>query len=426
MDANNGNESPTSLATDMACKHPKRMSRTQHGNFQKKSRARKHDHTAPSSIVVEHPIHENDESFTMLPTEEGSKMGALEEVEENMEPVYDNKDLDDIDTFSPPSGASKVDGGRESLGSTICTDDGHVNQNTSHNSSNTRPGQWMDVANNLNSLIDTQTEENKRSTEVFLDSIDQKQRTTAELENVVQDCHRVMNESLQFLMQQVVVQVHTQYQGLLGDMEQDIVRTMTENHQCRTRLKRRIERAQQAYINQNGNLMARVDHPAILDDSNEGMGMFSPQRSPGDPSNEGEGVQDPDWDALVASHEPNREQIRLFLDARARKTQSEEALDVAMQQVHMVFKEQVVDAMIQSAIRIHEQCEHVLGEMEHDIQHHMFANHQRRQDFKQSLEECTKRAQGFFADALARLQGDTGNLGPNPEDVAGKHEFTPY
>ena len=304
--------------------------------------------------------------------------------------------------------------------------------------------EWSDMVKQLRELLQMQTANNQNRIEDFLDGVEARRTATTELEHIVQDCQGVLEQTLQTLLQQVVVQIHAHCQDVLGDLEPNIVMSLTKNHKKRTKLLQRIEQAQQVYMHRNDNLMARVDnpshnhnnnHPANNNHQDEGVGVgggVPTSPSPNSPdstataaaasSSPPQEQEDPDWDTLVAEHEPNRDKIRLFLEGRNRKLQADETLDAILQDVHVTLKEQVLDATIQSAIRIHERSEQELQELEQDIQQYIFSNHHRRQAFKKSLEESTERVQGFFTDTLARVRAGLGNLGGGGQQQQQPHD----
>ncbi|KAL7557259.1 hypothetical protein ACA910_001223 [Epithemia clementina (nom. ined.)] len=395
------NDSPTSQCTDRAVAKPKRING--HAGVLRPSKKGRISNETASTLM-------DDESYLLEDENDENQPDQchVREVETEV-----RKEDENIKT-NVPLNSSVLDerSNHASTGTNTCESTGSTNNISNTNNVST---EWTDMAKDLRNLLETQTVNNQQRIEEFLDGVEHRRAATTELEQFVEECQRTMDESLQTLMQQVVVQVHNHCQAQLGELDPEIVNIMAQNHNNRTRLLRRIERAQQAYMNRNNNLLARVENPSssLSKNNNAGDGdgdVPSPDNSPRSDSSSPNEVQDPDWDLLVMEHEPNRDKVRLFLEGRARKAQAEDSLEVAVQQVHLALKEHVLDAMIQSAVRTHEHSEAVLGGLEQDIQDYIFSNHQRRQAFKKSLEESTKRARGFFADTLARVRAGIGNV----------------
>jgi hypothetical protein len=116
---------------------------------------------------------------------------------------------------------------------------------------------------------------------------------------------------------------------------------------------------------------------------------------------EDEHGKDPDWDEL-SEFPPLAENIRCFLTARDRVQAAEEALSLALDDIHEGLKTNA-EEMVQIGADFHNQHEANYSALEDDIQFHLMSNHKRGCEYEERVEETKRHMQGMFASLLARV-----------------------
>lgn len=117
------------------------------------------------------------------------------------------------------------------------------------------------------------------------------------------------------------------------------------------------------------------------------------------PTNE---LAEPDWDELW-DYEPSRNAIRAFLDARESRRGDTQGVEDFFDEIHAVFEKDVLDAILQIALHLHQEHETLCLDLENDIEQYVMQNHKRREGLRKKLIESQEQAQGLFAKLQARL-----------------------
>ena len=129
-----------------------------------------------------------------------------------------------------------------------------------------------------------------------------------------------------------------------------------------------------------------------VDSSGNGGGVDIPNH---------EDEEEPDWDE-IASHEPAKTDVPIFLAARDRRSAADERFAIALDECHASLK-QSIDILLGVAAEIHNVQSEKLDNLEMQLKQDFSDNDEARRNMQKKLEESASLAQGLFSQLLMRL-----------------------
>jgi len=199
----------------------------------------------------------------------------------------------------------------------------------------------------------------------------------------------------------------------LRRQEADILSLVSDNHRRREQLKKVLANNKDKYEATHSALLALVlkqqyqqkklpssTSNATGPSGEGGNGDHNGQQEPG---GSGEDLLDGlDWEELL-QFEPSRENLELFLEARAMYERADKRFGEAVEEISQHLRD-CLEQIETVTAEVYDVVADALGDQERDIRSHLSTNLDRRQAFERNVQETALQSQSFFARLLSSVK----------------------
>jgi hypothetical protein len=283
-----------------------------------------------------------------------------------------------------------------------------------------------------------------RNLQVFLEHLGLREEGQQELGRVYEQGLLDLRDKIDCFADEIVGSVYQESHAMLKGWNAVILELMSKNHERRQAFAKALDDAKKVSDDKLHQLMATLlqlpigaldEEKGAIDvrDAEESAAAATmmklaekdgtdEQRDPDDVADDGisspfDDRFDPNWNEIAFLHESSRENIAVYLDARAKLQEADADMQAAILETKHAFKE-AMEHFKTTSREAFETSNEPTEVLRADIQDLISSNFERRSQFATYIEEHAQMTQGIFARLMATAMGPF-SLGKNKN---GKHD----